>query len=141
MEKGYKTKQREKILEHIKDSMDKHITAAEIVAQLNEAGPAVGVATVYRYLDKLVELGYVRKYILDDKLGACYQYVHNNEDCDEHFHLKCVECGELFHISCDYMQGIDTHVLEHHGFRIDNTKTVLYGKCKSCHNKLGGEQV
>lgn len=134
MDKGYKTKQKQIILEYIKSSKDKHITAAEIVAHLNSAGTSVGVTTVYRYLDKLVEIGYVRKYNLDKKTGACYQYIKDNEECVEHFHLKCVKCGELYHISCDFMQGIDEHVLEHHGFRIDNTKTVLYGKCKHCHS-------
>ncbi|HHX56934.1 MAG TPA: transcriptional repressor [Clostridiales bacterium] len=136
MDKGYKTKQKEKILEHIKANMDRHITAAEIVAHLNAEGTTVGATTVYRYLDKLVEIGYVRKYIMDEKSSACYQYVQENEECGEHFHLKCVKCGELFHTSCDFMQGIDVHILKHHGFRVDNTKTVLYGECESCHSKL-----
>ena len=43
--------------------------------------------------------------------------------------------GQLFHVSCDYLNQLGEHLLEHHGFVIDHTKTVLYGLCAACAKK------
>ena len=96
----------------------------------------VGTATVYRTLEQLVEEGIVRKYVLDGKSSACYQFLSGEPHaCTEHFHLKCTQCGQLFHVSCDYLNQLGEHLLEHHGFVIDHTKTVLYGLCAACSKK------
>ena len=96
----------------------------------------VGTATVYRTLEQLVEEGIVRKYVLDGKSSACYQFLSGEPHaCTEHFHLKCTQCGQLFHVSCDYLNQLGEHLLEHHGFVIDHTKTVLYGLCAACAKK------
>lgn len=132
---GYKTKQREYILEFLRSYGTAHITVAELVRQLQDSGTPVGTATAYRNLEQLVEEGLVRKYTLDGKCSACYQYLEsepNSTCCHEHFHLKCTRCGRLFHVSCDYLNQLGEHLLEHHGFVVDHTKTVLYGLCREC---------
>lgn len=129
----YKTKQKEIILSFFIENKDKHLTVSDIVNHINSIGENVGTATVYRYLDKLVSNGVIRKYFLDDKTGACYQYIDNTENCKNHFHLKCIKCGALLHLDCSHMQSIENHVLSHHEFEIDNSRTVLYGRCKNCH--------
>ncbi|MBQ3566903.1 MAG: transcriptional repressor [Oscillospiraceae bacterium] len=128
----YKTKQKEIILNMFLENKDKHLTAAEIVSYINSNNYNIGTATVYRYLDRLVSNGIIRKYFLDDKSSACYQYIDPEKKCREHFHLKCIECGELMHLDCSYMQAIGDHILAEHGFTVDNSRTVLYGRCKNC---------
>ncbi len=129
----YKTKQRETILHFLRDSDGEHVTATQIVRHLQDSGTPVSIATVYRHLDSLVEEGLVRKYVLDGKTGCCYQYIDaQSGGCAEHFHLICTRCGELFHIECDYLQTLGEHLLDHHGFVLDHTKTVLYGTCRRC---------
>ncbi|MFR2443645.1 MAG: Fur family transcriptional regulator [Ruminococcus sp.] len=130
---GYKTKQREYILEYLRSCGTRHTTVGEIVRHLQDSGTPVGTATVYRHLEQLVEDGAVRKYVLDEKCGACYQFLPEQaEACHEHFHLKCTCCGKLFHVSCTYLDQLNQHLLEHHGFTVDHTKTVLYGVCADC---------
>ncbi|MFR3812652.1 MAG: Fur family transcriptional regulator [Ruminococcus callidus] len=127
---AYKTKQREYILAFLQNSAGRHITVAELVRHLQDNETPVGTATVYRTLEQLVEEGIVRKYVLDGKSSACYQFLSGEPHaCTEHFHLKCTQCGQLFHVSCDYLNQLGEHLLEHHGFVIDHTKTVLYGLC------------
>ncbi len=128
----YKTKQKEKILNFLKENSHRHVTASDIISYLCSGEDSVGSATVYRYLEKLVNTDVVRKFYLDEKTGACYQFIDENEQCHEHFHLKCVGCGKLYHIDCEYMKSLSEHVFEHHGFKVDNSKTVLYGKCDKC---------
>lgn len=130
----YKTKQKEIIMEYLIDKKDIHLTAGEIAAHLRDNGNSVGISTVYRYLDKLVAGGMVRKYIIDENSPACYQYINDNGECCEHFHLKCTECGKLIHTECSLLSKISEHMSESHGFIMDNTKTLLYGICKDCRN-------
>jgi len=128
---GYRTKQRQAILDYMIAHAAEHVTVEEVFDALKASGESVGKTTVYRHIEKLVAAGSVRKYHIEGGTSACYQY-HNSEACGEHFHLKCISCGKLVHLDCEFMHGIDAHIFEHHGFRIDNTQTVLYGVCKQC---------
>ena len=131
---AYITKQHELVLNVLK-SVGGHITAQSIAKKLDENGNYVGVSTVYRQLDKLVESGKVRKYIVEDGKSACYEYVGESGDCQRHYHLKCSGCGRLLHVECEYLDKIEAHILEHHGFVLNNEKTVLYGMCEDCRKK------
>lgn len=130
----YNTKQRELILRYLSESNGQHVKAEEILDYLKSQDTPVGKSTVYRYLDALVEQNLVRKYTVEEGQGACYQFVGDagHAHCKEHYHLKCSNCGELFHISCEFMDKINAHILKEHGFIVDNSKTVFYGVCEKC---------
>ena len=132
---GYKTRQRELIHGFLLAQGDRHLSVDEVVDYLRAQGSPVGKSTVYRYLDRLVEQGTVRKYFLEEGMGACYQYAGEDGHCRQHFHLKCIGCGRLIHVECDYLNELAEHVLDHHHFTIDPTKTVLYGMCEACMQK------
>ena len=74
---GYKTKQREYILEYLRSCGTRHTTVGEIVRHLQDSGTPVGTATVYRHLEQLVEDGAVRKYVLDEKCGRAISFCRN----------------------------------------------------------------
>ncbi|WP_066454669.1 Fur family transcriptional regulator [Anaerotruncus rubiinfantis] len=132
---GYRTRQRELIEQFLVANRERHLSVDEVVDYLRGQGSPVGRSTVYRCLDRLVVQGAVRRYFLEEGAGACYQYAGKGTACREHFHLKCIGCGRLIHVECDYLDEVARHVLEHHHFTIDNTKTVLYGFCESCAQK------
>ena len=115
----YNTKQKEILLKFLRENSSEHITVQKIYNFMNNAGTPMGTATIYRQLDKLVEQGLVRKYLLDGRSG-------------EHYHLKCTSCGKLIHLDCNFLNDISKHILEHHGFIVDNSKTVFYGQCSEC---------
>lgn len=129
IQNNYKTKQKGLILECVKETGGRHFTADDIAVMLDEKGTHVGKATVYRGLDRLLCDGVIKKYTLGDKSGACYQY--NGASC-EHFHLKCTVCGKLIHADCDFLNKLSSHVSSDHGFVIDGSRTVFYGKCSEC---------
>lgn len=136
---SYKTKQRDQILDCLIKNKDHHITADAIISDLNKDKQLVGKTTVYRYLDKLVSQGCVRRYFIEGGKSACYQYMEQDGVCNKHFHLKCVDCGQLFHMECDYMGEMDSHIRDHHNFQVDHSKTVLYGQCGNCAGKAEGD--
>ncbi|MDF2822034.1 MAG: transcriptional repressor [Clostridiales bacterium] len=129
----YKTKQKEYILSYLEQNREKHLTVDNMIDFLKQNDTPVGKSTVYRYLDVLVNKGIVRKYIVEEGKSSCYQYINDGHACKEHFHLKCNDCGKLFHVECERLEGINNHILEHHKFEIDNSKTVYYGTCEKCH--------
>ena len=128
MRSDYVTKQKNAVLDYFRKNNTEHITALDISVNLKEQGVKIGTATIYRWLDKLVKEGTVKKYITEN--GACYQY--SGEICKNHFHLKCTSCNELFHVDCSFLQNLAPHILNHHKFRVDNTRTVVYGICEKC---------
>lgn len=129
---GYKTRQKEQILLYLTSHPEQHVTAQEISRHLNQEGSPVGTATVYRQLDQLVSDGTIRKYTIDSRTGACYEYLPDADECHRHFHLKCMQCEKLYHVTCTRLCELEQHIFEHHGFRIDQSKTVLYGICEAC---------
>ncbi len=128
---GYNTQQRELILGLLKENAGRHLTAEEIETMTRRGGKPVGKSTVYRYLDKLVSQGAVRKYIAEEGKSACYQYT-GAAPCKNHYHLKCSACGRLLHVECEFLDEVGAHVLEHHGFVLSEEKTILYGLCREC---------
>lgn len=129
---GYKTRQKEQILQYLTAHPGQHITAQEISRYLSDTGTPVGTATIYRCLEHFEEEGTLRKYTIDSRTGACYEYIPHPEECRQHFHLKCMQCETLYHVECEQLSALDSHVLEHHGFAVDHSKTVLYGVCEKC---------
>lgn len=132
----YKTKQKEIILDYLKSNEDSHVTIDEVFNYLSEQGNKVGRTTVYRHMEKLADDGVLRKYYIEEGIGSCYQYIGEREDCHQHFHLKCTECKELIHLKCSYLEDLNNHILKDHNFKINNTKTVFYGICENCRDKL-----
>ena len=132
---GYQTKQKTLILSYLESHPDRHITAAELLHALTENGTPMGAATIYRQLEKMEQEGLVRRYSLDDRGSACWQYGGAEAKagtCHSHFHLKCTECGSLIHLNCDHLREIAHHVEADHGFYIDPSRTVFYGICAKC---------
>jgi Fur family ferric uptake transcriptional regulator len=128
---AYKTKQRELILNYLKENKNHHVVADDIAEHLKIQGNAVGKSTVYRYLDRLVNDGIVKKYFTEEGKSACYQYSENN-NCNHHYHFKCTECGCLFHVECSHLDDMGEHIYQSHKFKIDLCKTVIYGICEKC---------
>ncbi|MBQ9993792.1 MAG: transcriptional repressor [Clostridia bacterium] len=127
----YNTKQRERILSYLTEHADEHMTADDIISGLRAEDISIGRATVYRYLDRLAELGQVIKFSSGGG-SACYQYLSHSEECRSHYHLRCKGCGSLIHCECAMLDELSRHIREHHSFAIDASSTVLFGMCDKC---------
>lgn len=134
---GYATVSRKKILDFLKQSSDRTVTAAEIGAYLKEQDSEVNITTIYRYLDKLEREGTVMKYVAEKGSQAGYQYVELGHRCEEHLHLKCMECGRIIHLECAFMEEIAEHIRKDHGFLLQCKNSILYGTCGECRRREG----
>lgn len=132
----YNTKQKQTILSLLEENKDRQFSCEEITEALKNNGTPVGKTTVYRFLDNLESKGIVRKFTFTDTKISSYQYIDEQLNCHEHMHLKCVCCGNLVHLGCDFMSEVGKHILEHHKFRVDNSKTVILGLCEKCSGEV-----
>ncbi len=130
--KEYKTKQKDLILACIKSVQSTHASAEEILALLRSSGEEIGLATIYRNLNRLVRHGAVVKYPGLGRTSASYQYIGRPEEHKQHYHLICLKCGKLVHLDCDKVEGFAAHISLTHAFTLDFIKTVFYGRCNSC---------
>ena len=134
---AYKTKQKEEITEYLRSKVGEHITVSDVCKYFSEKGLSVGMTTVYRQLEKMVDDGIVNKYTIDANSPACFEYmdpgVHlTPATC---FHCKCDRCGKLIHLHCHDLEEIQEHLLKEHGFTLNPRRTVLYGLCDECRSK------
>lgn len=132
MQNGYRTKSKGYIMEFFQSHMEQIVSAADIHGYLEENGKQVNLATVYRNLDKMTEEGVLLKYKTAKDEHAVYQYTGGRDTCHEHLHLQCARCGKVIHLECGFMKDITEHLLEHHGFALECSNSVLYGLCREC---------
>lgn len=126
--KIYNTKQKDVLLKFIKKQ--KHeFTINDIYGGLDKQ---VGLTTIYRFIDKLIEDGFVSKFINNNI--TYYQYF---EKCNEenHFYLKCNNCGKTTHVDCDCINELSEHITKNHKFLLDREKVIINGLCDKCIKK------
>ncbi|MCR4939735.1 MAG: transcriptional repressor [Treponemataceae bacterium] len=130
----YKTKQRETLIAYLESMPGTHITASDVCEYFKEKGQPIGLSTVYRQLESLVDEGIVNKYTIDASSSACFEYMggDSHKDAEACFHCKCEKCGKLIHMHCDELSEIGEHLFKEHNFKINSMRTVLYGICDEC---------
>lgn len=135
MGKTYKTEGRKKIMDILRQSGGVPLSVPQIEGKLQEGGSPLNKTTIYRYLDKLEDSGDVVKYAGDEGRKALFQLVDRKHRCDQHLHLKCVECGALLHLDGPPMSTLAEQVYTEHGFMIQCRNSVIYGLCQECLKK------
>ncbi|MFT8313529.1 MAG: Fur family transcriptional regulator [Clostridium sp.] len=130
-EKGYKlTPQRRAVLDTIIQSEGQHLTAEEIYELVKVDCPEIGLATVYRTVLLLEELGVICKLDLNDGCSR-YELVHENEN-HQHHHLICTNCGKVIEVEGDLLESLEHTIEEKYVFKIKNHSVKFYGLCSDC---------
>lgn len=139
-EKGLKvTNQRIGVLEALSGSDDSHLTAEEIYEAVRVKYPEIGLATVYRTIQLLLELQLIDRVNLDD---GCARYGMGAIDAKtkhHHHHLICLSCGKIFSFDGDLMETLEEYVQTTRGFQVVDHKVKFYGYCKECQMKMSME--
>lgn len=117
--RGYKaTPQRVSVLEAL--ASVQHQSLEEIKGRC----PEVGLVTVYRTLDLLGELGFVRRLDLGD--GPRYELAE-----DHHHHLICESCGDIAEFE-ECPLNTEQLAPSGSGFVAHSHSIEVYGYCAGC---------
>lgn len=129
--KDYKvTRQREIILHTFMDYADRHLSAEELHSLVKEQHPEIGLATVYRTLDILSELGVVHKNDFGDG-RARYEISHQDEQ-HHHHHLICLTCGRVAEFDDYLLESLEAQIYRKCKFKVEYHNLKLYGYCQEC---------
>ena len=138
-EKGLKvTNQRLLVLQVLAEHHEQHMTAEDIFELVKEDYPEIGLATIYRTVQLLLEMQLVDRIILDD---GCVRY-EIGDFCDErtephhhHHHLICRDCGSVMEFRDDLLENLEDHIEKETGFHVMDHELKFYGQCRKCQEK------
>lgn len=118
------TKQKQEVLEAIQ-GVNRHLTAEEVHQVVVKNNPTVGIATVYRNLNHLVERRVISRIV---EKGSCY-FDGNGEP---HYHLRCIHCGKYHDVSMEYNKKLDKNIAKELGVEILGHSITFDYICNEC---------
>lgn len=131
MRSAYQTKQRRQIWDYLAEHPDQSHSPKELFSAFQQSGTPVSLATIYRHLEQLSQDGKAKRIVTSDGVGIRFQHAPQAPALDG-FYLKCDCCGGLTQMDCSLLHEVASHMNAEHGFELDTTKSVLYGRCQSC---------
>jgi Fur family transcriptional regulator, ferric uptake regulator len=120
------TRQRSALLAVLTDT-DGFRSAQELHALLRERGDGVGLATVYRTLQRLADAGEVDVLRMDDG-----ETLYRRCSRGHHHHLVCRFCGRTVEVEGAAVERWAETVAGRHGFRDVSHTLEVFGTCAAC---------
>lgn len=108
------------------NKLKNHATADQIYDALVKEHPNISRGTVYRNLQRLCEMGDIRKREIP---GGADRYDHL---CGNHYHARCVQCGRVFDVDMEYIADMEKSIKDTHGFEFTGHDIVFKGICSEC---------
>lgn len=121
------SRQRDALIK-ILQSTDTHPTAEWVYEELKKEIPNVSLATVYRNLKHMIELGLARELYTDNSSRF-------DANMSEHYHFVCKNCHKLIDIFPDE-ENTEINKIKDMGYEIDRYDLSIYGLCADCKEGL-----
>ena len=119
------SKQGEQIYETLLNNVV-HPSAEYIYDILRQANSNISLATVYRNLNKMAQIGRIKK------INGLEDRAHFDHNTFEHYHFICRKCGRIYDIPCDIAPDIIKKAQEETGFKIESHDIVFNGIFREC---------
>ena len=120
------TRQRRAVIEAM-GSFDDFRSAQEIHDLLGQRGDPVGLATVYRTLQRLADAGEVD--LLRTEGG---ETIYRRCSDSHHHHLVCRVCGATVEVEGPTVERWTRAIAEEHGFADVSHSLEIFGTCPAC---------
>lgn len=119
------SRQRQVIKDFLMTRKD-HPTADVVYMNVKHEYPNISLATVYRNLSLLADLGEIRRLRMGDGVD------HYDADTSQHYHVICTECGSVSDLKARSIDNtINLSDLDYDG-KIQGQVTYFYGICTDC---------
>jgi Fur family transcriptional regulator, ferric uptake regulator len=106
------------------------VTAQEIHDGVRAGGARIGIASVYRALEGLDELGLVQRVDLGDGVSRFERADPGGEH--HHHHLVCGDCGKVEPFEDLALENAIAGVAGGRGYEVAAHEVVLRGACGDC---------
>ena len=138
------TASREAILNILAQSAE-HLSAEDIYIKVHAKKPSIGLTTVYRTLELLVNIGMVAKFDFGDG-RARFELLQGPKCVKYHHHLVCTGCSRIIEYS-DFineelanLEIIQEKLSKKYDFLITNHLVQYCGLCSKCLAEKGGSE-
>lgn len=122
------TIQRDMVLKTVRD-MKSHVTADQVYNFIHEHHPSIGKGTVYRNLNILAHHGDIKKIEIPNGPD---RFDHTTKP---HYHVRCVECGEVMDVDMEFLADLQEHIRNPHGIVFLGHDILFQGICPACQEK------
>lgn len=119
------TAQRRAILDVLKGTQN-HPDANWIFERVRRTLPHISIATVYRNLRLLCDVGLVRELRCEPGVA------HYDARTDEHYHVVCHGCGAIGDVDCTRFTGLEACAAPSTDFAIEDHDVIFFGLCPTC---------
>jgi Fur family ferric uptake transcriptional regulator len=106
-------------------------SAQDVYTVLRSEGGSVGLSTVYRHLQSLVDAGVVDVIQTPDG-EATYRYCGDAGESRHHHHLVCRQCGRTKEIEGRAVERWAGEIARQHGYTDVDHTIELFGRCSDC---------
>ncbi len=120
------TPQRLCILQALVQS-NSHPSAEEIYAQVQNVWPMTSLATVYKTLETLRDIGEA----LEMQVGDGRRHYDGLRPCF-HPHVVCTQCGRIEDVEIEGLSGLPMQARQASGYQIHAQRVEFYGLCRVC---------
>ena len=121
------SKQRDAVYANLCSRTD-HPTAEEVYASVKQEYPSIGIATVYRNLKVLVDMGMAQIVFTGSS-------DHFDANVTPHYHMYCTNCGRIYDINIPEIPEIRQAGENVDDCDISSYSLVYSGICSSCLEK------
>ena len=121
------TRQRQLILEVLESSRG-HPDAEMVYAKAKERDPRIGIATVYRTLALLKQLGLAEEH----DLGEDHGHFEAVDKAKPHFHFTCLKCGKVIEFVSPQILRTTQALCEKKGLLVTDIHLHFSGYCRQC---------
>ena len=133
LEGGHKlTPQRWAIISIFLMNKGRHLSADDVYGTLKETYPNNGIATVYRTLELLDEIGVLKRMDFGDGRS---RFELKDDDLHHHHHLVCTNCGAIAEFEDDLLDSLEVVIERKTGFKIQDHVAKFYGLCAKCRSE------
>ncbi len=124
------------------DEASQYMTAEEVFMEVHNNYPQIGLATVYRTLNLLAEMGLVTKFEFGEG-KARYELTERGQKEKHHHLLVCSHCYRVYKYT-DFSdeekrlyREIEKQLEQSYDFEIKRHVVQYYGICADCRNNSG----
>jgi len=121
------TRQRDLVAQAV-FSGGQHLSVDAIQRHLRDQGHKIGLATIYRSLDVLVDSGLVRQH----DFGEGFKRWEARQQGAQHGHLICARCSGVTEFSTERFERALPLVADEHGFLPQRHRVEIHGLCRAC---------
>lgn len=122
------TPQRALILSILQKS-DEHLDAESLFSIASERQPGLNLATVYRTLAVLKDMGLVeQRYFARDHKREYYEAVGKHE----HYHFACLGCGQVLEVETGRITQAQQELAAALGLQFSHACVCFEGYCAQC---------